>query len=308
MAGFDAQWIKWTTEGRPAMRHYATSEPRQFRLFEDAQSTALLYTQAVNRLLEHDLDDAAEDIENLRAARHAEAPWLATILGTLREMQTPHKTAVEAAALMAVLDPMVQRMVGDHAEPFNQRLWADLAFRFPLEPIMEDQPQAHPGWMHWRSGNPHKAWETLQSAALAQAPQWAIKTLALAGYAIGPQQGWAPLCWHAWRWPEDTTPLIRQIGNTELSEQHRTFERENEAELPHDWFPAWAITQNPDLAVLLRQSAHRQAAPSGDQAQQGAMAACDLVLAEIGGTRDMAKRQCLQKADDWVFRQYLKTR
>lgn len=73
-----------------------------------------------------------------------------------------------------------------------------------------------------------------------------------------------------------------------------------------DWFPAWAITQEPDLGIILRRETREQEAQMLTHAQKGAVAAYQLVIAERPGVCALEQRRQLKQINPWLFAEYLR--
>lgn len=282
----------------------------QLNLFEDATSPGILRTQMTNALLEVRLDDAAHSLAALRAAGHPEVTALDAALQTLAALHAPSShdlpSAIRGVNLMERLTAQIAALAGLNGQSLLRREWSRLAARFALLPFSPNDFRANPGWMHLEAGDPQQAWDTLATMDVCTAPQPAVHALARAGYGCaGALRGWSALCWHAWRWPQSTRALIDALDDQALHDLARTFHRENEQDLPMDWFPAWAITQEPDLGVILRREARAQEAHMRTPAQRGAVAAYQLVLAERAGVCALEQRRHLKHLNAWLFAQYL---
>lgn len=291
----------------------AATQLEQLALFEVLPSPALLRGELANALLEHRDDDASRCLQDLRDTGHPDGPSFAAVLQTLaalRDIQgrpdAGQGEAVRAVALMEGLVQQLRALVGEHVEAFARTFWAALAAQFAHLPFSNDTFKAHAGWLHLQAGDVRLAWAAFDGVDAAQVSQDAVEAVVRAGFgAGGPSFGWGPMCWHAWRWPDATRGLIDRIGDADISTLARAFTCD--CDLTMDWFPAWAITQEPGLGVFLRRSVGGREPELRSAAQQCAVAAYDLVIAERGGGFVAEKRMRLQAMQAWVYAEYMRT-
>jgi hypothetical protein len=285
----------------------------QLALFEAQPSPALLRSDLVNALLEHRHNDAARSLQCLLDVGHAEAAAFAAVLNeieAIRRIQARVDAGqTDAACAVALTESIVQRLrplVGEHCDTFACMLWSGLADQFAQLSFSNDDFKVHAGWMYLQARNARKALTAFDGIDAAKAPQEIVEGIVWATFvAEGFSFGWPPLCWHAWRWPEATRELIRQIEDIDINALERAFTRD--CDLTMDWFPAWAMTQVPAMAVSLRRAVAGRESDLLSAAQQCAIAVYNLVIAEVGGAFVADKRRQLQAIEPWIYTQYMLT-
>ncbi|MHB0927773.1 MAG: hypothetical protein ACYC3W_02460 [Candidatus Nanopelagicales bacterium] len=291
----------------------SVAQLEQLALFEGLPSPALLRAELATALLEHRDDDASRGLQDLLDTGHPDGPAFAAVLQTLAAIRSiqgrpdaGQRDAVQAVALMEGLVQQLRALVGEHVDSFARTLWAALAVQFAHLQFSKDTFKAHAGWLHLQAGDVRLAWAAFEGVDAAQVSREAVEAVVRAGFdAGGASYGWSPLCWHAWRWPEATRSLIDRIGDADISALARAFTCD--CDLTMDWFPAWAITQESGLGVFLRRSVGGRESELRSSAQQCAVAAYDLVIAELGGSCVTEKRMRLLAMDAWVYGEYMRT-
>lgn len=284
----------------------------QLSLFGVLPSPAQSRSDLANALLEHRYDDASRNLQELLDMRHPDGPAFADVLQTLTAIRgiqgrpdAGQGDAVQAVALMEGLVQQLRALVGPHVDSFARFLWSELAVQFAHLPFSKDAFKAHAGWMHLQAGDSRRAWAAFDGVDAAQVSREAVEAIVLAGFGAGGAScGWSPLCWHAWRWPEATRSLIERADDADIGALARAFICD--CDLGLDWFPAWAITQESGLGVFLRRAVGGREAELRSEPQQCAVAAYDLVIAELGGANVVEKRKRLQAMNGWVYGEYMR--
>jgi hypothetical protein len=213
-------------------------------------------------------------------------------------------------ALQETIEPAVHKGLGQHATPWLQRRWHELAQRAVALGYDADHPQDHaaPLWLRaadWQAG----------IDAVAGIASWRRIPVPLAWMLHarlklqGVQTNWGLLAELAWLAPQRLKEVIEQTSDPILQTLVKKFDASFEGDgdvRDLAWFPAWLLIESPALA-----SALNQAQPSQQTApEQDLRVLLELIgLERQGRQRDMiARRKTLRDLHGALHAAYMAMR
>jgi len=235
--------------------------PMQFDLFNYSREIALR-NDVIQALQQADAAAARQAWQVLQAqfAQDESLPGLAVLLSAIEPSGADAFTdpaAVEQARgqLCNPVDPAARRHLGACASAWLGARWQAVAERAKALPYHPDHPNAHAGALWLRAGQwqaAADAVERIPSWRRIPAPlAWMLQArLALHGLHVN----WGLLAELAWLAPGRLESACQTCSDPLLKQLLDKFERDfaNEADdKPLRWFPAWLLTERPQLAPQL---------------------------------------------------------
>ncbi|MFC4518463.1 hypothetical protein [Cupriavidus pinatubonensis] len=289
----------------------------QLDLFEDSRDV-MLRNDVLTALEQRNATEGREALQRLGAEYPDDAyvPTLETLVGVLESPVHGHFTThaalrdtCEARCLPSV--PAARRAFGDAAgTAWCLPLWRAVAQAASQLPFHREMPDWHAAPLWMRAAEWTNACESIKRIASWRRIPITLAWMAETVYRLeGLDAAWPLLAELAWLSPKKLGAVMQTLGDSPLLALRRRFDANFEGDGSADdlaFFPAWALTEKPGLAGLLRASE-----PStGTLPEKGMRVMLELLTLERQGRQHdlVERRKDLRGLHTGLFEAYIRTR